>query len=74
MKKERKNFVDIGNDVINSSNNQEPDNQINGIIVDLRQVIEQINIDRKNAENLILELAKHLMRTGYANVTKYLEK
>ena len=60
MKKERKNFVDIGNDVINSSNNQEPDNQINGIIVDLRQVIEQINIDRKNAENLILELAKHL--------------
>jgi hypothetical protein len=60
MKKERKNFVDTGNDVINSSNNQEPDNQINGIIVDLRQVIDQINIDRKNAENLILEPAKHL--------------
>jgi hypothetical protein len=60
MKKEGKSFVEIDNEVINSSNNQEPDNQINGIIIDLRQVIDQINIDRNNAENLILELAKHL--------------
>ena len=59
MKKERKSFLKNDNMVI-SSCNQQSDNQITGIITDLKLVIDQINIDRNNAENLILQLAKHL--------------
>src|SRR6476660_7971555 len=59
MKKEEESSVETDNLVISSSN-QRPDNQITGIITDLKLVIDQINIDRNNAENLILELAKHL--------------
>jgi hypothetical protein len=59
MKKEEESSVETDNLVISSSN-QRPDNQITGIITDLKLVIDQINIDRNNAENLILKLAKHL--------------
>jgi hypothetical protein len=58
--KKKVNFVEADNSVRSSSSNQQQDNPITGIIVDLKLVIDQINTDRNNAENLILELAKHL--------------